>query len=87
MAGGPGESSGLEGCREEWSQGGMPGLYKRGLDRYAATQFEEEDGRSCAQSLAHSYSTADLSGSAMSNIMRNCSTRYRHYALSGPSIE
>src|SRR5918999_965684 len=52
MAGRPRESVGLEGGRQNWTQGRMPGAHQRGLDRHAATQPEKEDGRSSPEILA-----------------------------------
>ena len=46
MIGGSRKPSRLERRRQGGPEGGMPSLYRGGLERYATTQFEKEHGRS-----------------------------------------
>ena len=49
LAGRPGSTGGLTGSRQNGPEGGMPGLYQRGVDGHAAAECAEDSGRTAQE--------------------------------------
>ena len=61
----------LEGCGQSRSQGGLPGLYQRSLDRHATAKFEKENGGGNEEDVAasgHPHSTIKLNDCITSSL-------------------